>query len=331
MSITRTAVAVSMAAAAMFMLPSVAPAADLGGECCADLEERISELEASTARKGNRKMSVTISGEVNQAYLYTDIFGNTDDGLVDNGTELVVRGDAALRPGSAVGFYVSVDLDASTGDVDADKAYVWISGEVGTLSIGTRGHASDGSGETTVANTDAAAELLSAFGASVDDGGTTQVIRYDSPAIGPMTVSASWGADDEWSAALRFATESGGFRLAMSAGYHATDAGYEAILASGGIKHMQSGLFVHGAAALIDGEDTVYHVQAGLERDFFAIGQTTIFAEYGVLDFGGPQIDGFGVGFNQALDAASTDLYLSYRTTDDLDMTAIMGGVRVRF
>ena len=39
-----------------------ASAADLGGNCCADLEERIAELEATTARKGNRKVSLTVSG-----------------------------------------------------------------------------------------------------------------------------------------------------------------------------------------------------------------------------------------------------------------------------
>ncbi|MFV0367708.1 MAG: porin, partial [Hyphomicrobiaceae bacterium] len=41
-----------------------AKAADLGGDCCADLEERVAELEATTARKGNRKVSLTISGWV---------------------------------------------------------------------------------------------------------------------------------------------------------------------------------------------------------------------------------------------------------------------------
>jgi hypothetical protein len=30
-------------------------AADLGGDCCADLEERVAELEATTASKGNSK------------------------------------------------------------------------------------------------------------------------------------------------------------------------------------------------------------------------------------------------------------------------------------
>jgi hypothetical protein len=30
-----------------------ASSADLGGDCCADLEERVAELEATTVRKGN--------------------------------------------------------------------------------------------------------------------------------------------------------------------------------------------------------------------------------------------------------------------------------------
>jgi hypothetical protein len=45
-----------------------AKAADLGGNCCADLEERVAELEATTARKGNRKVSLTLSGYVSQRH-----------------------------------------------------------------------------------------------------------------------------------------------------------------------------------------------------------------------------------------------------------------------
>ena len=47
-----------------------ASAADLGGDCCADLEERVAELEATTARKGNRKVTLTISGWVNEAVFW---------------------------------------------------------------------------------------------------------------------------------------------------------------------------------------------------------------------------------------------------------------------
>ncbi len=39
-------------------VPLPAKAADLGGDCCADLEERVAELEATTVRKGNKKVSV---------------------------------------------------------------------------------------------------------------------------------------------------------------------------------------------------------------------------------------------------------------------------------
>src|SRR5688500_11365855 len=49
-----------------------AKAADLGGDCCADLEERVAELEATTARKGNRKVSLTVSGQVTTAVMAWD-------------------------------------------------------------------------------------------------------------------------------------------------------------------------------------------------------------------------------------------------------------------
>ena len=49
-----------------------ARAADLGGDCCADLEERVAELEATTVRKGNKKVSVTLSGWVIKSFNWWD-------------------------------------------------------------------------------------------------------------------------------------------------------------------------------------------------------------------------------------------------------------------
>lgn len=49
-----------------------ATAADLGGDCCADLEERIAELEATTARKGNRRVSLTVSGWISEEIAFWD-------------------------------------------------------------------------------------------------------------------------------------------------------------------------------------------------------------------------------------------------------------------
>jgi hypothetical protein len=64
--------AVVSATALLAMTATSAQAADLGGNCCADLEERIAELEATTARKGNRKVSLTISGWVAEQIAYWD-------------------------------------------------------------------------------------------------------------------------------------------------------------------------------------------------------------------------------------------------------------------
>src|ERR1051325_4522068 len=71
-----TASPLALVAAAGFISGGVAvpsaKAADLGGDCCADLEERVAELEATTARKGNRKMSLTITGQLNRMIMFWD-------------------------------------------------------------------------------------------------------------------------------------------------------------------------------------------------------------------------------------------------------------------
>ena len=70
-------------ALALGFLSSAVRAADLGGNCCADLEERIAELEATTARKGNRKVSLTISGYINEAVMW---FEAGDESYIYQGT-----------------------------------------------------------------------------------------------------------------------------------------------------------------------------------------------------------------------------------------------------
>src|SRR5438477_7655988 len=99
-----------VAAAGLFMggvaMPS-AKAADLGGDCCADLEERVAELEATTARKGNRKMSLTVYGQVNRALLYWNDGGrsNVYPGLDNHNSasRFGFMGDARVSPSWKIG------------------------------------------------------------------------------------------------------------------------------------------------------------------------------------------------------------------------------------
>jgi hypothetical protein len=68
----RVLVAVTAALLVSSLIQKPAKAADLGGDCCADLEERVAELEATTVRKGNKKVSITLYGDVNHQVLFWD-------------------------------------------------------------------------------------------------------------------------------------------------------------------------------------------------------------------------------------------------------------------
>ena len=91
-----------------------ASAADLGGNCCADLEERVAELEATTVRKGNRKVSLTVSGWVSQQVLYWDDGGEsntyvTDTGSTSIGTHVKFSGQATIVPGWTAGYVLNIE------------------------------------------------------------------------------------------------------------------------------------------------------------------------------------------------------------------------------
>jgi hypothetical protein len=76
-----------------------AKAADLGGDCCADLEERVAELEATTVRKGNKKVSVQIYGKMERAGLWWDDGGEQNFYVVNNyneSTRTGIKGKAKI-------------------------------------------------------------------------------------------------------------------------------------------------------------------------------------------------------------------------------------------
>ena len=79
--------ALSCVVGATVFVAKPAKAADLGGDCCADLEERVAELEATTVRKGNKKVSVQIYGKVNRAVMFWDDGGEQNVYSVDNYNE----------------------------------------------------------------------------------------------------------------------------------------------------------------------------------------------------------------------------------------------------
>ena len=104
------------AALGLFLGVGSVRAADLGGNCCADLEERIAELEATTARKGNRKMSLTVTGQVHRTVIWYDDgkASTTYYGLdsTNSSSRFIFAGSARVTPKVTMGFEIMIEIEA---------------------------------------------------------------------------------------------------------------------------------------------------------------------------------------------------------------------------
>ena len=113
-----------IAAACLLQGPGAARAADAGGACCGDLDERIAELEATTARKGNRVVSLTITGQVDRALLFWDDGTQSDTYVVDNAintSRLGVEGKAVIKPGLVAGYVMQLDVNDALSSIVSQR------------------------------------------------------------------------------------------------------------------------------------------------------------------------------------------------------------------
>lgn len=162
-----------LAAAGLLLVGGAsAQAADLGGDCCADLEERIAELEATTARKGNRKVKLEVSGHVNEAVIFWDDSVESNAGVYTNDasrTRFRFKGDAKIVDGWKAGYLLEIgvrganskrfnqDVDnGGAGDVGLDLRHsTWYidSKSYGRVWVGLTGGAGESVTEINVAGT----------------------------------------------------------------------------------------------------------------------------------------------------------------------------------
>ncbi|MES0385082.1 MAG: porin [Hyphomicrobium sp.] len=330
-----------------------ASAADLGGNCCADLEERIAELEATTARKGNRKVSLTISGWVAEQVMWWD------DGVESNvyvqgiGTTLAshfkMTGQATIMPGWHAGYVIHVEVygsenlvttnqNAPTGPglyggvnnfsgINTLQSYWFVkSDHMGKIGVGLQSMASDntailpdGSGSLVPANfvffdyagffvrgaNNGLGPTWSAVVGCTDCNGLPlNAVRYDSPTWRGFSVSTSWGSDDIWDVAARYAGEHHGFKMSAAAAYSETSSApindprnaqapdTQFFQVGAYLQHLHSGLWIYGAYTTIETDDQfvngdagyvdndMWYVKAGLRRRWHPLGHTVLYGEY---------------------------------------------------
>jgi len=114
------------------------PSSSIGAEiCCADLEERVAELEATTARKGNRKVSLTVYGQVNEMVLFWDDGDMSDVYQVTNDvsrTRFGFRGSAKIDSDLSAGYRIEIGIrTANSADV---SQFNDVTGAINTFNPG---------------------------------------------------------------------------------------------------------------------------------------------------------------------------------------------------
>ncbi len=303
-----------------------AHAADLGGSCCADLEERIVELEATTARKGARKVKLTVSGYVAQEITWWDDGGESNVYLHGLGptqaSHVKFSGEALIAPGWTAGYAIRIQnladnpfgrsgaaaMDQNSADfnqgLNLQMSYWYLQSKaLGTLSVGKLAPAAksaamftDKSGTQIIDNytfLDGFLQFIIRSGGDLVpasltwgqlgycysqnatlggdcDGLVMNAVRYDTPVLAGFSASASWGQDDDWQIAGRYAGEVSGFKVLVGIGYAgSTDETLAVPLASlirkdlsyfqagAYAEHLASGLFAHGAYGYEDNSGTV--------------------------------------------------------------------------
>jgi len=277
-----------------------AKAADLGGNCCADLEERVAELEATTARKGNRVVSLEVSGQVNRALVWHDDDNSTvekfssrdNDGR--SGSRFRFRGGAKINADWSASFLIEIGVDnneatASNSRADTNAGVLFRHTRVtissrtyGTVHVGRTNTATEGIAEIALASafTNNSAEEASQVAATVvtglDGASRKNGVHYVSPTVAGFSASASWfhdtnantQNDDGWAVALRYAGEYGAIRVAAGIGYTeqengtTTDDPATMVSGSGSIMHVPTGLFLNGVAGVVEAEDSTVETTA---------------------------------------------------------------------
>ena len=297
----------------------------------------------------------SVSGHVNRALVLEDQDGNPNDGELQNkdsnasASRFRFTGSEDLGNGLTAG--VQMELAVHSGDTGTTSpgtgtrhANVYLSTPGGKITLGKASSATDGmtnarlggpSWLAGVTNWCAYASPSGAAACQTHDPGRQQILRYDSPALGPATISASMGNADYKDIEATFAGSVGDSGYDLRIGYVGeNDGSDDSIIGASGAVKLAMGTAVAVGWASTDkgpGDDNSY---THFEIDH-SYGDGSVGAYYKVGEMDGVDGSLWGVGIGHGIGGGAT-VYAGYRRIEDdsegfADHNLFVTGMRVTF
>ena len=398
--------------------------------CCADIDARIAELEASAAAKGSSNLNLTLYGHVNQAVMAWDDGYEQNAYLVTNDasrTRFGFRGKSEVTADLSAIFLIEIgvrsvnskrsDQISTLSGIDIRRMWWGAASEsIGTVQLGRAVTSLEEITEANLAGTQRGAKysdvedsglgfrlrsktspslstvawrrLIKHTGNQPGEGDAQSGIRYISPTVAGFFASVSWGADDMWDASIEYLGDVSDFKIQARFGYGQSkdssdapsiqcmatnvanapnDADCQTLGGSLSIMHRPTGLYGNVAAGWFEdrnvkdapiftgldaeAESSFFAFEAGIQRQWFDIGPTTVFGQVYRMDGGanarvtvpaGDAINAIGadaaissstvkmwsVGMTQDITSVDTKLYVFYRHYDAHVMLAGAGQIQ---
>ena len=323
----------------------------------------------------------SVSGHVNRALVLEDQDGNPNDGKLQNkdsnasASRFRFTGSEDLGNGLTAGVQMELavhsdDSGTTTAGTGTRHANVYLSTPGGKITLGKGSSATDGMTNARLGGPswlggvtnwcayatpsykvpNPAAPLdedkrltVAAAACQTHDPGRQQVLRYDSPALGPATISASMGNKDYKDIEVTFSGSVGDSAYDLRVGYVGEDDNNDddIVGASGAVK------FAMGTAIAIGWANTKRDVWAGTSRDddesnsytHFEIdhsyGDGSVGAYYKTGESNGVDGSLWGIGVGHNIGGGAT-VYAGYRHVEDddpniEDHNLFVTGMRVTF
>ncbi len=284
----------------------------------------------------------SVSGHVNRAIISVDRGGDDDGDLqhVDaNSSETRFRftGSEELDSGMTAGVQLEI---GRPGNWRTRHANVSLSTAGGKLTIGQGSAATDGMAHADLGGpswlggaTNWCSYASSGPACPSNDGSRIQMLRYDTPAIGPASLAVSTGDDDYWDAKLSIAGSMGDAGYAVRVGHigehGADDDKGDVTTASIGVGFGQG---TSVAAAWSQSKNADNHEYQYIKLDHsYGDGSIGVYYKRGEDDNTEGSL--WGVGLGHSLGGGAT-AYAGYRMIEEDgvdDVTLLVAGMRVTF